>query len=767
MLRFLNLYGSGASEAESPCSCCFHRVLGTGGKAALGIVSAKDFQRDLLQQLPKSIPLAAPEWQGGGGSLEGENRNHATKGVAEVVAEEGAGVAATGTAVIGAAGEGENVAAEKGKGAAEMGAAGGFNDNKWKRAPYLCAKAMILEWMAEPRVGVLMDLGRIRSCLPAIISATVAPACCWRCSSCWASYRHAVSLCAFLVLVANSHRFVILWRAQLASLTGLFAPIVEELGAHRQGEEDSLASVLVQVLGVKGGEEMKDGLKAHVLPLLPGGAEAHRGSEGGAGEDRGKGGIADGGRKRRNGGKRESGRKGGRRGGKGDSGGAGLSGEWRQGLEGPVWNSSSGIPKGMLESGIDATDFALAVATVLSNPKFSMEACRIFFTDANNEYRVKLENSAAEAARKKVGMAAERERGGADTTKSRGAEIGVRHTVKDGWEAVTATSNTLVTVLTWRVSCILMWVRTYRPNLQSPKACALQTCIKPNEDLPALRHPFRDVPSLLIRSGSMPEPLVRRGFSWEWEEMPAGDEAAIKLADDVEGRILYKNILKECHLRHAAAINYVALLASFAYRPISTLIHRFLFLFPPDQTKEAYMLLRMFMPSGQEERVNWRHVRGHLERFAEEKEMGTLTHACTMIAWMWAKEEETNPGRFARLAAQEGAEQGKGGVSKWRQLDSEMWEEVRAWRHAAKAAWPGDKRNWMGELRDECTGGRKRTNQAQVAFENSRKTTCSREHSQEAHMLPRGPGEDLCLTMAVCDHVDASEWKSAAALLQK
>ncbi|CAI5484305.1 unnamed protein product [Closterium sp. Yama58-4] len=792
MVHFVHSYGSGACEAESPCSCCFHRVLGTRGKAALGILSLKDFQRDLLQHLPKSIPLAAPEWQGGGGSLGGEKGNNAAKGVAEVVAEKGAGEAATGAAVIGAAGEGENVAEEEGKGAAEMGAEGGVNDNKWNRAPYLCAKDMILEWMAEPRVGVLMDLGRIRTFLPTIIAATDAPSvpgtsgasssksalhspnppasvswqCCWRCSSCWASYRRAVSLCAFLVLVANSPRFVILWRAQLASLTGLFAPIVEELGAHRQGEEDILASVLVQVLGVKGGDEMKDGFKAHVLPLLPGGAEAHREGEGGAGEERRKGGIADGARKGRKGGNWEAGRKGGRRRGKGDGGGAGSSGEWRQGLGGPVWDSSSGVPKGMFESGIGATDFALAVATVLSKPRFSMEACRIFFTDANNEYRVKLENSAAEAARKKVGMGAERERGGADT-KSRGAEIGVRDTVKDGWEAVTATSNTLVTVLTWRVSCILMWVRTYGPNLQFSKTCELRTCVKRKEDLPVLRHPFRDVPSLLIRSGTMPEPLARRGFSWEWEEVPAGDEATIQLADDVEGRILYKRILKEvygatvdwkipahaaaasssaaasksrpvvrtvadveflvelmaaerepsrctrcwkCHLRHAAAINYVALLASFAYRPISTLIHRFLFLFPPDQTKEAYMLLRMFMPSGLEERVHWRHVRGHLEGFAEEKEMGTFTQACTMIAWMWAKEEETNPGRFARLAAQEGAEQGKGGVGKWKQLDSEMWEEVRAWRHATKAAWPGDKRNWMGELGDECTGGRKGTN---------------------------------------------------------
>ncbi|CAI5965600.1 unnamed protein product [Closterium sp. NIES-64] len=287
-----------------------------------------------------------------------------------------------------APGQGAKVRAGKRKGAAEMGATGGGGGYTCDLAPHLCAEEMLLEWMAEPRVGVLMDLGRIRSRLPAIIAAT-----------------------------------------------GLFAPTVEELGAHRQEEEDCLATVLVQVLGMKGGEEINDGFKAHVLPLLPGGAEAHRESEGRAG---------------RNGEKREAGRNGGRREGKGD-GGAGNSGEWSQGLEGPVWDRyvggmacllahdgrdemrapkaassinsdpngslsirisknfiSSGIPKGMFVSGIDATGFALAVAAILSKPQFSEDACRVFFTDANNEYRVKLENSATEAARKKVGMGAER-----------------------------------------------------------------------------------------------------------------------------------------------------------------------------------------------------------------------------------------------------------------------------------------------------------------------------------------------------------------------
>ncbi|CAI5496095.1 unnamed protein product [Closterium sp. Naga37s-1] len=314
---------SGCSKSESPCLCCFNRVLGTQGKLALAIPSLNDFRRHLLQQLPKSIPLASPDRQGLGRPLGGDTGDNAAR-------------------------EGAKVRAEKQKGAAEMGAAGGVGEYRPESAPHLCAEAMLLEWMAEPRVGVLMDLGRIRTLLLATVAATDAPA--------------------------------------LASFTGLFAPIVEELGAHRQGEKDIMASVLVQVLGVKGGEEKNDGFKAHVLPLLPGGAEAHRESEGGAGEDRGKGGIADGGRKGRNAGKREAGRKGGRRGGEGD-GGAGSSGEWRQGLEGPVWD----------------------------------------------------------------------------------------------------------------------------------------------------------------RSGTLPEPLLRQGSSWEWEELPAGDEAAIKLADDVQGRILYKKIFENVY----------------------------------------------------------------------------------------------------------------------------------------------------------------------------------------------------------------------------
>ncbi|CAI5987092.1 unnamed protein product [Closterium sp. NIES-65] len=47
---------------------------------------------------------------------------------------------------------------------------------KGEMAALICAEAMLLEWMAEPRVGVLTDLGTIRSRLPAIMAATHCPA---------------------------------------------------------------------------------------------------------------------------------------------------------------------------------------------------------------------------------------------------------------------------------------------------------------------------------------------------------------------------------------------------------------------------------------------------------------------------------------------------------------------------------------------------------------------------------------------------------------
>ncbi|CAI5955792.1 unnamed protein product [Closterium sp. NIES-64] len=74
--------------------------------------------------------------------------------------------------------------------------------------------------------------------------------------------------------------------------------LVSQFWVGRQAGGDCLASLLPQVLGVKGKQPLETGFAAHPLPLLPGGRGAHgeaggvggsRGSEGGRGEERREG----------------------------------------------------------------------------------------------------------------------------------------------------------------------------------------------------------------------------------------------------------------------------------------------------------------------------------------------------------------------------------------------------------------------------------------------------------------------------------------------
>ncbi|CAI5987825.1 unnamed protein product [Closterium sp. NIES-64] len=143
---------------------------------------------------------------------------------------------------------------------------------------------------AEPRVDVLMDLGKIRSSLPAILGSACAagnPAApsvpagspatcdaspawsfCWRCSSCWAAYRRAVSFATFLVLVARSPRVATLWKARIDTASATLAALVSELGVCRQEEQDCFASTLVQVLGVKESADLQEGFGFFMQHLL-------------------------------------------------------------------------------------------------------------------------------------------------------------------------------------------------------------------------------------------------------------------------------------------------------------------------------------------------------------------------------------------------------------------------------------------------------------------------------------------------------------------
>ncbi|CAI5486349.1 unnamed protein product [Closterium sp. Naga37s-1] len=47
-----------------------------------------------------------------------------------------------------------------------------------------------------------------------------------------------------------------------------------------------------------------------------------------------------------------------------------------------------------------------------------------------------------------------------------------------------------------------------------------------------MRHPLRDLPSLLVRLGAIPKPLPWSQFDSEWEEWPQGEEDAVKFPDD-------------------------------------------------------------------------------------------------------------------------------------------------------------------------------------------------------------------------------------------
>ncbi|CAI5505522.1 unnamed protein product [Closterium sp. Naga37s-1] len=186
---------------EDLCACCFERAVSQRARRALGMKNLEDLRRHLRKQQPRSIPAATPEQQ---------QHNQAAFESSE------------GTSVQELRREGHRIYPQ-----AQCVSQPG-------RAPRLCAEAMLLEWMAEPRVGVLMDLGR----------------------------------------------------AHLVSYSSAWPEIVAQLGARRQREGDNFASMLVQVLGVKERAELKEGFGLFVQHVLSGGLEkAHAEGRGGAGRE--------------------------------------------------------------------------------------------------------------------------------------------------------------------------------------------------------------------------------------------------------------------------------------------------------------------------------------------------------------------------------------------------------------------------------------------------------------------------------------------------
>ncbi|CAI5964640.1 unnamed protein product [Closterium sp. NIES-64] len=121
------------------CECCFHRAVSQRTQHALVMTTLKALCSHVQSPQPASIPLA-PDRQAQG-TYEYSLKVPLPKAVAQL-----------------------NVAADV------------HVEMKGEMAALICAEAMLLEWMAEPRVGVLTDLGTIRSRLPAIMAATHCPA---------------------------------------------------------------------------------------------------------------------------------------------------------------------------------------------------------------------------------------------------------------------------------------------------------------------------------------------------------------------------------------------------------------------------------------------------------------------------------------------------------------------------------------------------------------------------------------------------------------
>ncbi|CAI5477291.1 unnamed protein product [Closterium sp. Yama58-4] len=474
-------------------------------------------------------------------------------------------------------------------------------------APIRCAEAMILEWMAEPRVGVLMDLGRIRSRLSAILAAT--------------AYRRAVSFAAFLVLVARFPRVVNLKKASMSRETAAYLAIVAELGAGRQIKNDCFASVLVQVLGVKESAELQEGFGFFVQHLLSGGLEeAHAKGRGGAG------------------GKGAENAQGEEKGGTGRKAAEEAQGEEGR-ADGEVVERGGGMEKEEeLLSALAGLDITQGDSE-LSNPESCAEACMYIF-DGNNANKMRVEEAAIEEARRRLrggvggkvrvwgsggtggeGTASDTSGAGADTsgagadtsgagadtsgagadtsgagadTSGAGADTSGTSASTSGsgaaanttggaadtsraakssavWDASAASAaalaetrpssrradgtcasysaglvpvnaSSVLAAFTYRVARILHWVRIYGSDVVFVRRCFRS---KPQDRILQMPHPFRGLPSLLLRLGAIPKPLDDADFPTEWEEWPQGDEAAAKLPHDREARFFQLGIVEE------------------------------------------------------------------------------------------------------------------------------------------------------------------------------------------------------------------------------
>ncbi|CAI5935473.1 unnamed protein product [Closterium sp. NIES-65] len=448
--------------------------------------------------------------------------------------------------------------------------------------------------MAEPRVGVLMDLWRIRSRLPAIFATGDST-------------------------------------AQKELYDSAYPSLAVELGVSRHAQPDVATSTLVQVLGVKESADLQEGFGFFLQHLLSGGLEKTHGEgkegtggsaaetvhadgrgRGGAGRDADgvvRGSIEDIGRLKdgrmarevvmmpwmgspeaswetgirlmaeamaravegrsgmaeemgsgsgmaeemgsgsgmaqeaeagsgrvaagEGGGGEQAGSKEGADGCDCDGGRDGKGGRWRENLKGREWERFVDGMAWILEHG-GGEGRELRCTKALQG--------RVYILDGNNASKTRVEEAAIEEARERLRRTRQAQemgkRGGG--CGAVGACGGVR--ADNGAIGNPVNSNPVLAVFTYRVSCILQWVRIYGSDSISAKQCSKDSPL--GKVLP-IQHPFHDLPILLLRFGAIPKPADGASFSLEWDEWPRGDEAAVKLPEEPSARCFGLGIVEK------------------------------------------------------------------------------------------------------------------------------------------------------------------------------------------------------------------------------
>ncbi|CAI5501124.1 unnamed protein product [Closterium sp. Naga37s-1] len=581
MVHYLDVRDGGWELKE--CECCFDRAVSYRAQRALNMMNLEDFRSHLHKQMPDSVPAAPP--------------NRPTRAILDHSARNPV------WAVGGPRGAPPPV------------------HYHWKceRSPYLCAEGMLVEWFAEPRVGVLMDLGKIRARIPAIL----APA-----------------------GVSSSSP------THMDSYSAAFPAMAAALGAGRQAEQDSFASALVQILGVKERGDLKEGFGFFLQELLSGGLEKAHAEGKGRGAGRGAGGGGAG---------RGAARAGGRR-----------------GVEGMGMQEIMGAMAGLMESegGMGAEERRRLKGEPGMIP---MDAMMKMLGDKDAMRRL---TQMLEAESGGNGGDNEGESAGGDDGGGEGKDGDWREKLTGAaWERlVPVNSNAVVAAFTYRAGCILQWVRIYGSDFISAKKCFKDD---PQCKVLPMRHPLRDLPSLLVRLGAIPKPLEGRTFPMEWEEWPQGDEAAVKLPCDPSERCFRLGLVDESETgdcgeggesgaAKASACGYPSA-AEPAWKRAEQL--------------PVFFLLHVAI-----------HWPKSLLQIEELEAVGSSEGAEGVRRGAGRKVQKGKKG--GKKGGGDGGEDGED--------DGEVWEEVRGWCLAAMFAWKSTLRVVGPGMVETCKGGKAR-----------------------------------------------------------